>query len=180
MDVTTRFTLARRLAGSAAVCLLLVSACGGSPSSSASPSAAPAADTDPLAGTWTTRGPVSCDQMDAAIAAAGFSTEQRSTIGLDPAVDVCPATIVISFRDGLLTININGTDEWGPGPYRILDDHSFEAGDDCNYCVRYGFQLAGDELRIDVVDDEDPGGLEDYIVQTAIYESVPFERVTAL
>jgi len=180
MGVATRFRPAGWMTGAMAACLLAAGACGGSPSPSPSPSATSAAVADPLAGSWATRGPVTCEEMDAAIMNARFTSEQRSSIGLDPAVDGCPAAIVLRFLDAELTININGTDEWGPGPYRVIDDHTFEAGDDCDYCVRYEFELAGDELRIDVVKDDDPGGLEDYIVQTAIYESVPFERMPGL
>jgi len=177
MGVAIGFPLTVRLTGILVVCLLAVGACSGSTSPSPSLPAAPAAAADPLTGSWTTRGPVTCEQMDAAIVHAGFTPEQRKAIGSDPAVDACPAAITIRFLDGKLTININGTDEWGPGPYRITDDRTFEAGDDCSYCVRYQFELATDELRIDVVKDDDPGGLEDEIVQTALYESVPFERV---
>jgi hypothetical protein len=180
MGVATPFRPAGRITGMIVVCLIAVGACSGSPSPSLSPSAQPAAVADPLTGTWTTRGLVTCEQMDAAIMHAGFTPEERKAISFDPAVAGCPAAIVISFRDGRLTINLNGTDEWGPGPYRVTDAHTFEAGDDCDYCVRYDFELAGDELRVDVVKDDDPGGLEDYIAQTAIYESVPFERTLGL
>jgi hypothetical protein len=188
MGVPTRMQPGAVRAATLAVCLLAVSACGGSssPAPSApratSPAALPAAASsaavaDVLAGAWTTRGPVTCEQMDAAIVHGGFTREQRDAIGTDPAVDDCPAAIAISFRDGKLTVNINGEEGWGPGPYRMLDEHTFEAGDDCSYCVRYQFELASDELRIDVVNDDDPGGLGDFIIQTALYESVPFERV---
>lgn len=156
------------------------SAAGPSPSvgrAIASPSPTSSAGADVLTGTWTT-GEVSCEQWNAAIAKGGFTPEELKANDKDVNTHSCPATFKIRFLGGRLAIFVNDELGWN-GAYKITDDRTFVAGDDCDYCVLYHFTRTGDTLTIDVVKDEDPlGPVDDHIVQTGIYESVPWKRVS--
>jgi predicted small lipoprotein YifL len=154
---------------------------GSSPTSSAPPTASvrpsSSAASDQLTGTWTT-GQVTCVQWNAAIAKGGFTAAQLKANDQDVNTHTCPATFKIRFQGGRLAIFVNDELGWN-GTYKITDDHTFVAGDNCDFCVLYHFTRRGDQLSIDVVKDGDPlGPVTDHIIQTGIYESVPFTRVS--
>ena len=108
----------------------------------ATSSAAPAASvrasssaaSDQLTGTWTT-GQVTCEQWNAAIAKGGFTAAQLKANDKDANTHTCPATFKIRFQGGRLAIFVNDELGWN-GTYKITDDHTFVAGDDCDYLRR--------------------------------------------
>jgi hypothetical protein len=171
--------------------VFLVTACGAqptppSPSAGASASrpassasaSLPAADA--LAGTWAT-GETTCAQQNAAVEAAGFTAEQMRVGGWDP---TCAggmpfgSQFTIRFAEGAL-VQFSDDEEGWDGVYRIVDEDTFEAGDNGNLYITYQYTIDGDELTIDMVEDNYPVEAEvigDSLAQTVIYETAPFTR----
>ena len=136
----------------------------------------PGTSSDPLLGTWTTD-TVTCDQMNAAWANAGFTRAQlkeyeteMTAVGLD-----CPTTFQVRFGSGEMLQYQKSELGW-EGQYRITGNDMFE-GTDSGELGRYRYEIDGDSLTIDVLSYDSPGGLLDFIIQTAIYGSAPFTRV---
>jgi hypothetical protein len=169
---------------------LVVTACsGGTVSPSAMPSSPPAATASPTAvpspspaspleGTWATR-VITCAEMIAAVRKAGFTDAQITASGW-----TCPTEAgreMIRFAAGyLVTFNHNGSVGWN-GRYRIIDDETFEAGDNGTYYITYHYALDGDQLTVNNVEDnypEEPGpGLwGEQIAQTAGWTTAPYTR----
>ena len=144
---------------------------------SQAPSATPAADV--LTGTWAT-GDITCEQMNAALARGGFTQAQLDAAGWDPtlcAQDPAPQ-FTICFLGGRLVEFGNGEEGWD-GRYEIVDDDTFVAGDSGTLYITYQYAITGNQLTIDVISDDFPGGdptMGDLIAQTATYESAPFVR----
>jgi hypothetical protein len=171
--------------------VFLVTACSAqpaSPSPSASANASrpapsaraslPAADA--LAGTWAT-GDTTCAQQNSAVEAAGFTAEQMSAGGWDPTcAEEMPfgSQFTIRFADGALVQFSDGVEGWD-GVYRVVDEDTFEAGDNGNLYITYQYTIDGDQLTIDMVEDNYPVEAEvigDSLAQTVIYETAPFTR----
>jgi hypothetical protein len=152
------------------------------PTAAASPSQAPSATpaADVLTGTWAT-GNVTCEQKNAALDKAGFTAAQLDAAGWDPtcAGDPVPP-FTLRFASGRLVIFLNGSDEWN-GRYEVSDEDTFLAGDSETLYITYKFAISGTQLTIDMVANDFPGAdaqvqLGEDVMQTAIYESVPFVR----
>ena len=145
------------------------------PSASASPPAP-----DALTGTWAT-GETTCAEQNAAVEAAGFTSEQMSAGGWDPTcAEESPhgSQFTIRFVDGALVAFADDEVSW-EGVYRIVDEDTFQAGDNGNLYITYQFTIDGDQLTIDMVEDNYPVEAEvigDSLAQTVIYESAPFTR----
>jgi hypothetical protein len=178
---------------SAAILVALVTtACsGGTVSPSSVPSSPPAATASPTAtasvpapdahtGTWAT-GETTCAEQNAAVEAAGFTAKQMTLAGWSPTcADGMPhgSQLTIRFAAGRLRILQDG-EVGGVGLYRIVDDQTFEAGDSGTYYITYHFAIDGDQLTIDMIEDDLPTtgadqGWGEQIAQTVIYETSPF------
>jgi hypothetical protein len=86
----------------------------------------------------------------------------------------------IIFEAGRLLQFYEGGVGW-EGQYRIVDEDTFQAGDDGTYYITYAYAIDGDQLTIDMVRDTcppcPPGELiGDQIAQTVIYETSPFTK----
>jgi hypothetical protein len=148
------------------------------PAASASPTAAPSASPrSPLEGTWTTR-VITCAEMMAAVREAGLTDAQITASGW-----TCPAEAgreLIRFAAGhLVSFNHDGSVGWN-GRYRIIDDETFEAGDNGTYYITYHYALDGDKLTIEVIKDDYPATgialLGDQVAQIAGYNTAPYTR----
>jgi hypothetical protein len=148
------------------------------PAATASPTVAPSASpSSPLTGTWAT-GETTCAEQQAAVEAAGFTADQVASVGWSPE---CGARFTIRFADGrLVYFSPDGSVGWD-GKYRIIDEDTFEAGDNAGCYITYDYAIDGDQLTIDMVEDICPAWSEaellgDSIIQTEIYETSPFTR----
>ena len=152
--------------------------------SATSPSAIASPPGDALTGTWAT-GETTCAQQNAAVEAAGFTTEQMTLAGWSP---TCAEGMThggqytVRFAYGGLVIFNDGEVGWD-GLYRVVDDQTFEAGDrDAGYYITYEFTIVGDQLTIDMIENTCPICSSDaelageQIAQTVIYETSPFTR----
>jgi hypothetical protein len=148
--------------------------------STATPTAGPSS---PLEGTWVSR-TTTCSEQSAAVEAAGFTAEQMALGGWSPACGEgmgfeSPFTII--FEAGRLLQFEDGYIGWS-GQYRIVDEDTFQAGDDGTYYITYEYAIDGDQLTIDMTRDTCPPCESDAdltgerIAQTVIYESSPFTR----
>jgi len=146
----------------------------------------PTAPANPLEGTWGT-GPSTCAQQNAALAKAGFTTDQLALGGWDAAT--CRSTKfgssgsvrVVQFQpSGQLVQLEDGTIGW-EGTYEVLDAATVRARDQ-GWTITYQYTIDGDTLVIDMIQDDSPAGTPeadvwaDRIAQTVIYESLPFTR----
>jgi hypothetical protein len=155
-----------------------------SPASSASPSG----PDNPLIGTWLAPR-VTCAQQIATLHAAGFTDEQIVSTGDDP---TCAkggtAQYSLVFEDPRTNYNgvrilsqyADGLIGWG-GVYRIVDGQTFQAGDNGTFFITYRYVIDGDQLTIDMIEDNMPTTsqvdlLSDQLTQTEIYETSPFTR----
>jgi hypothetical protein len=153
-------------------------------SPSAAESIAPAIPPSPLTGDWAT-GQTTCAEQTAAVEAAGFTAEQMTLGDWSPTcAEGMPhgSRFTISFGHGNLLIFQDGHEGWS-GLYRIEDDQTFEAGDAQNgYYITYHFVINGDQLTIDMTEDDCPQCTTpadvagEQIAQTVIYETSPFTR----
>jgi len=153
-------------------------------SSFAAESIAPGIPLTPLNGDWAT-GQTTCAEQNAAVEAAGFTAEQLAQGGWSP---TCAkgmpdgSQFTIRFEASSLLILQDGEEGWH-GLYRIVDDHTFEAGDlESGFYITYAFAIDGDQLTIDMIKDDCPCGTtpaelaSEQIAQTVIYETAPFTR----
>lgn len=175
---------------SLAALVVLVTACASStPSPSEATSAdapvsspsATASEADPLVGAWATE-ETTCAEQQAAVDAAGFTAEQMSAAGWDPTcAGPSPhgSQFTIRFADGALVQFSDGAVGWD-GLYRVVDEDTFEAGDqESGYYITYEYAIDGDQLTIDMIEDNYPVEAEvigDSLAQTVIYETAPFTR----
>jgi hypothetical protein len=157
---------------------------------SRSPSALPTPISDPIVGTWAASA-TTCAQQAAAVEAAGFTTEQMTSIGMDP---TCANGLVIEgsgFTIGsqfTLTFDPSGalrTSEDGVGDdplvFRLGGGSTFEgSGPVAGVCVTWRYAIVGDQLTIELAD---PGcaatadaPLLDQLAQTVIFTTSAFTR----
>jgi peptide/nickel transport system substrate-binding protein len=162
----------------------------GSTGSKASPSPMPSvatvvpttAPSSPLEGTWATP-KTTCMEQNAAVEAGGFTGEQTALAGWSPTCSELPfgSEFTIIFEAGRLLQYSDGIIGWS-GQYRIVDEDTFEAGDDGSYYITYKFSIDGDQLIIDMIQDGCPPCESEAdlwgerIAQTVIYESAPFTK----
>lgn len=154
------------------------------PAATASATAAPSAGPpSPLEGTWAT-GETTCAEQNAAVEAAGFTAEQMTLGGWSPTcAEGMPhgSQFTIRFAAGRLLIFLDGEEGWD-GLYRIVDGQTFEAGDlGTGYYITYHYALDGDQLTIDMIEDDYHNTSEadlqgELIAQTVIYETSPFTK----
>jgi hypothetical protein len=162
-------------------------ASSGSPTSpSPEPSMPTAAPTtgpsSPLEGTWATP-QTTCAEQNVAVGAAGFTAEQMALGGWSlTCADEPPhgSQFTILFEAGRLLQYADGYLRW-EGDYRIVDEDTFEAGDNGTYYITYQYAIDGDRLTIDMTQDDcrpcTPGDLMgERIAQTVIYETSPFTK----
>ena len=133
----------------------------------------------PLDGTWAT-GETTCSERTAAAQAAGFAADEMTLVGWSPTCShgmFIGRQFTLIFEASRLLIFVDGVLGWD-GPYRIVDENTFEAGD--GYYITYDYAIDGDRLKIDMTRDDCPecapgADLDgERIVQTVIYESAPF------
>jgi hypothetical protein len=152
---------------------------GSSPTATAVTSASPASV---LEGTWATS-ETTCEQQNAALTAAGFSSADLELAEWDAATCggmMHGSQFTIRFADERLVAFQDDVIGWD-GTFRIVDSGTFEAGDQGDLYITYEYTIDGDELVIDMVRDDYPTSSEaelmgERIAQTVIYETAPFER----
>lgn len=161
--------------------VLLLTACAAQPASTGPPASASLPPADALTGTWAT-GETTCAEQNAAVEAAGFTAEQMNVAGWDPTcADGSPhgSEFTIRFANGALVAFQDGAPGW-EGLYRIVDEDTFDAGDETHgFYITYRYTIEGDQLTIDMVEDDYPVEAEvigDSLAQTVIYETTPFTR----
>jgi hypothetical protein len=176
------------------VATLLVAGCSSSheptaqaptPASTQAPTPKTAASSraNPLAGTYSTD-PIPVAHLVDVARRGGFDKKDVAEFraGYDGVQDVVYTLkltdelwVVFESRDGG-----TATDDWA-GPYQILDATTVRAGGPPCGPITYDYELDGDELSLDMTDDqcfEDgkvPAG--ELIAQTTIYESGPYHRI---
>jgi hypothetical protein len=151
------------------------------PKTAAKTAASPGAN--PLAGTYSTD-PIPVAHLVDVARRAGFEEKDVAEFraGYDGVQDVVYTLkltdelwVVFESRDGG-----TASDNWA-GPYQILDDATVRAGAPPCGPITYDYELDGDELSLDMTDDqcfEDgkvPAG--ELIAQTTIYESATYHRI---
>ena len=148
--------------------------------SGATPTAAPPS---PLEGTWAT-GETTCAEQNAAVQAAGFTVEQMALGGWTLTCADEPlhgSQSIIIFEAGRLFQFSDGYQGWS-GQYRIVDEDTFQAGDDGSYYITYEYATDGDKLTVDMTQDtcppcgSDADLMGERIAQTVIYETSPFTK----
>jgi hypothetical protein len=172
-----------------------------SPTTATTPGATQAAD--PLIGWWVSE-PSTCADQNAALQKAGFTAAQLDLGRWDAATcsDIsfggAPLTHGsvhrIRFMQAVVVPIPTGTSPSGTiiqyadgdvgweGYYVLVDGGTFMAGDGARLpYLTYTFTIDGDQLVIDMVDNQFPAPTEadlwsDTIAQTVIYESGPFTR----
>ena len=111
---------------------------------------------------------------------AGFAEADVVTF-LDGDGMVETATLGVRLADGgwSLLYAYNGEPEavgWR-GTYEVVDEDTVIATDPCG-AITYTYGLDGDELTLDMVDDQCDDGVYELIAQTVLYESAPFVKET--
>lgn len=187
---------------------LVLAACGGGESASTTedkqgaPTTSATADTTAAAfpeGTYWTSA-LTYDDHLAALVEAGYSNKEAEDIlsavhvelrGDDPIdsggwpKDVSPAYGVrIQSGRWVLFESVRGVDEVGwEGTFVVIDDDTVKASElstGATWTYRYEFE--GDTVSFDVIDGRTGGGgdidPEEFAIQTYIYETAPFERMT--
>jgi hypothetical protein len=135
---------------------------------------ASASPRSPLEGTWITR-VITCAEKLAALHKAGFTDAQ---ISASDWTCLPGGREMIRFSAGrLLSFQRDGSVGWD-GQYRIVDDKTFEAGDNGTYYITYHYVLDGDQLTVSSLEDNYPGepgpGLwGEQIAQTAGWTTAP-------
>jgi hypothetical protein len=166
------------------------------PSASSSLMPWPPSESNPLVGTWLAPD-VTCAQQTAAVAAA-FTPEQMALAWSCTEVNPVQYSIVFDARrpeDGThhLRQYADGVTGWW-GVYRIVDDSTFQAGDDnTHWYITIRYAIDGDKLTIDLVIDNCPSAVDaqpnggvfcsteaellgEQMAQTAFYETSSFTR----
>jgi hypothetical protein len=116
------------------------------------------------------------DQLTATAVNAGFAEEDVTTfLGADdPAQTHVFAlrladggwTLLDSYNGGAETVGWRGT-------YELIDDDTVVATDPCG-AITYTYTLDGEQLTLDMIDDQCDGGVGELIAQTITFESSPF------
>jgi hypothetical protein len=137
-----------------------------------------------LEGTWVT-GETTCEQQNAALANAGFSSEDLERAGWDEATCgglMHGSQITLEFTGDRLVVYQDGVVGW-EGAFEVVDSDTFEAGDTGNLYITYQYSLDGELLTVDMVGNDFPGPPEELagemLAQTVIYESAPFAQQLA-
>jgi len=160
----------------------------GSPRSRPSPSPMPSASTaaptkgpvSPLEGTWRTA-KTTCADKNAALEAAGFTAEQLAEGGWNGTCSDWGREFTLIFEAGRLLQFSDGRLGWS-GHYRIVDEDTFQAGDDGTFYVTNQYAIDGDKLTIDITEDTCPPCesnadlIGELIAGTVIYETAPFTK----
>jgi hypothetical protein len=138
-----------------------------------------------LTGSWAT-GQTTCAEQNAAVQAAGFTVDQTAAGHWSPTCAegmIHGSQMTILFTSYRLVILQDGEEGWD-GEYRIIDDQTFEAGDEGNgYYITYHYVIDGDQLTIDMISDDCPDCASaaelagEQIAQTVIFETSPFTRL---
>jgi hypothetical protein len=144
---------------------------------SATSSQAPSA----IEGTWVTE--TTCEQQNAALARAGFSSADLELAGWDEATCggmMHGSRIELLFSGDQLVIYQDDIEGW-MGTFQVVDADTFAAGDPGNLYITYGYALDGDELSVDMIGNDYPAATPEelageLVAQTVIYESAPFTR----
>jgi len=125
-----------------------------------------------------------CAQQDAAVEAAGFTAEQQQLAGWDATCGdmMHGSQFTIHFEGAELSALQDGSEGW-KGSYRIVDEDTFEAGDEAtaDFYLTYEYAIGGDQLTIDMIRDDFPTASEaellgEQIAQTVLYETATFSR----
>jgi hypothetical protein len=190
---------ARHTAGLAAA-LLLLAGCSTEPSNVAEDASNPTADSasspaeqtsapvgNTLAGTYATD-PIAVSQMVDVARQAGFVEKDLAEFrdiyaGVRQVVYTLKLTdtfwVLFESRDGGVA-----QDAWS-GPYQVLDDATISAGTPPCGPITYDYSFTGDELSLDMTEDEcreggdqDAAPVGELIAQTTIYESAPYHRIS--
>ena len=131
-----------------------------------------------LTGTWAT-GDITCEQMNAALARGGFTQAQLDAAGWDPTwCSIRPRNSRFAFS-GAGSSSSKGAAWDGMGGIRSSTTTRSSPVTPERCTSRINSRSQADQLTIDVISDDFPGGdptMSDLIAQTAIYESVPFVR----
>lgn len=159
------------------------SAGSGQPSVPAASVGASEASASALEGTWTTP-ETTCDEQNAALTRAEFSSADLELAGWDEAT--CGGMMhgnrfSLRFAGDRLVVLQDDEVGWD-GLFRVVDADTFEAGDgDAGFYIEYAYELDGDELTIDMVRNDYSTSSEEeltgeLLAQTVIYETTPFLR----
>jgi hypothetical protein len=183
--------------GLGAVTALLVASCGNGSGPDADPAPAPppatsaaeeTAAVDPRLPEGTYQTPeLTVDQLVAAGVSAGFgeaAVEEFWTVdnGVSPDGHVVLTLKLESGRWTQFGSHDGGPDEIGwSGTYEVVDDDTVVATDPCG-AITYTYALRGDELTLDMIEDECEGyggddPQDELIAQTTIFETAPFTKV---
>ena len=122
------------------------------------------------------------DQLVTTAIEAGFAEEDVNAF-LDG--DGLEQTAVLGLRlaDGgwtqLYAYDGGAEDVGWRGTYEVVDDDTVVATDPCG-AITYTYMLDGDQLTLDMVDDQcESGGVGELIAQTILYETAPFTLESA-
>jgi hypothetical protein len=136
----------------------------------------------PLEGSWVTA-PTTCAEQNAALTKAGFIPGELKVAGWDPATCMDMSLgkqFRFRFTGDRMRIYQDGAVGWD-GTTRFEGEHSFKAGDKGTPYITFDYELAGDELRLDMRTDDYPTQvitdlLADGMVMTVLSETAPFTR----
>jgi hypothetical protein len=172
---------------------LVLAACGGGESVSTmedkqgAPTTSATADTTAAAfpeGTYWTSA-LTYDDALAALVEAGYSNREAEDILSGWPMDVSRAYGVrIQSGRWVILESVSGVDGVGwEGTFVVIDDDTVKASElstGATWTYRYEFE--GDTVSFDVVDARTGGGAdidpEEFAIQTYVYETAPFERMT--
>ncbi len=154
-----------------------------SPSATRSPSSV-TTPSDKLSGTWATP-PITMARLRHVAVEAGFARRDVDDL-LAGFGDTRHVVYTMKLHEGLwVTFETRdeetAQDSWS-GPYEVLDDSTVRAGEPPCGPITYSYRLDGEELRLDMTDDQcfegkDEVEVGELIAQTTIYESAPFRRI---
>jgi hypothetical protein len=149
------------------------------PGATASPAPTATAVTDPeLEGLWETAR-VTRETMAATLAAAGLDPRAVDVIADNEGFEDY-MVYRVEIRDGRWTISVFPDGEpagvgW-EGAFEVIERGTVNAVD--RWCeITYGYQVSGNELIVDLIDDPCAPGSDDVLFQTVIFESGPFTRI---
>ena len=154
-----------------------------SPSATSPPSSVTTAS-DVLSGTWATP-PITMARLRHVAVHAGFARTDVDDL-LAGFGDTRQVVYTMELHEGFwVTFETRdeetAQDSWA-GPYEVLDDSTVRAGEPPCGPITYSYRLDGDELSLDMTDDQcfegkDEVAVGELIAQTTIYESAPFRRI---
>ena len=134
-----------------------------------------------LEGTWAAPA-ATCEQQNAALAEAGFTSEDLELAGWDEATCggmMHGSQITLEFAGDRLVVYQDGVVGF-EAAFQVVDSDTFETGEPGNYDITYEYAIEGDDLTIDVVSDKLVGTPEfilgDRVAGTVIVETAPFTR----